>query len=45
MKPEFNIFNTDRKLSALESAARLAVLLEKKALLYFSSGVGSPRRE
>lgn len=38
---EFNIFNTDRKLSALESAAKmLAVLPEKKALLYFSSGVG-----
>ncbi len=38
---EFNIFNTDRKLSALESAARmLAALPEKKALIYFSSGVG-----
>jgi VWFA-related protein len=38
---EFNIFNTDRKLSALESAARmLASLPEKKALVYFSSGVG-----
>ena len=38
---EFNIFNTDRKLSALESAVRnLAVLPEKKALVYFSSGVG-----
>ncbi len=38
---EFNIFNTDRKLSALESAARmLAPLPEKKALVYFSSGVG-----
>ncbi len=38
---EFNIFNTDRKLSALESAARmLAGLPEKKALVYFSSGVG-----
>ncbi len=38
---EFNIFNTDRKLSALESAAKmLAPLAEKKALIYFSSGVG-----
>jgi VWFA-related protein len=38
---EFNIFNTDRKLAALESAAKmLAGLPEKKALLYFSSGVG-----
>jgi VWFA-related protein len=37
---EFNIFNTDRKLSALESAARmLSGLPEKKALVYFSSGV------
>jgi VWFA-related protein len=38
---EFNIFNTDRKLAALESAAKmLAALPEKKALVYFSSGVG-----
>ncbi|HVX65996.1 MAG TPA: VWA domain-containing protein, partial [Bryobacteraceae bacterium] len=38
---EFNIFNTDRKLSALESAARmLEGLPERKALVYFSSGVG-----
>jgi VWFA-related protein len=38
---EFNIFNTDRKLGALESAAKmLASLPEKKALVYFSSGVG-----
>jgi len=37
---EFNIFNTDRKLSALEDAARkLAAFPEKKALVYFSSGV------
>ncbi|MCS7315886.1 MAG: VWA domain-containing protein [Bryobacterales bacterium] len=37
---EFNIFNTDRKLGALEKAARmLAALPEKKALIYFSSGV------
>jgi VWFA-related protein len=38
---EFNIFNTDRKLFALESAAKmLGSLAEKKALVYFSSGVG-----
>jgi VWFA-related protein len=38
---EFNIFNTDRKLSALESATKmLSSLPEKKALVYFSSGVG-----
>jgi VWFA-related protein len=38
---EFNIFNTDRKLSALATAARmLASLPEKKALVYFSGGVG-----
>jgi VWFA-related protein len=37
---EFNIFNTDRKLTALEDAARkLAIFPEKKALIYFSSGV------
>src|SRR6185369_5814776 len=37
---EFNIFNTDRKLSALEDAAKkLGVYPEKKALVYFSSGV------
>jgi hypothetical protein len=37
---EFNIFNTDRKLASLESAAKmLSALPEKKALLYFSSGV------
>jgi len=38
---EFNIFNTDRKLSALEDAARkLSIFPEKKALIYFSSGIG-----
>ena len=38
---EFNIFNTDRKLSAIEDAARkLSIFLEKKALIYFSSGIG-----
>lgn len=37
---EFNTFNTDRKLAALEDAARaLARFPEKKALVYFSSGV------
>ncbi len=37
---EFNIFNTDRKLSALETAAKmLGSLPEKKALVYFASGV------
>jgi VWFA-related protein len=37
---EFNIFNTDRKLAALEDAARkLGIFPEKKALIYFSSGV------
>ena len=37
---EFNIFNTDRQLSALESAVKmLASLNEKKALIYFASGM------
>jgi len=37
---EFNIFNTDRKMAALESAAKmLGSLPEKKALVYFASGV------
>lgn len=37
---EFNIFNTDRKLAALESAVKmLSGMPEKKALIYFSSGV------
>ncbi|MCX6592730.1 MAG: VWA domain-containing protein [Acidobacteria bacterium] len=37
---EFNIFNTDRKLAALEDASRkLAPYPQKKALVYFSSGV------
>src|SRR5712692_1117638 len=43
---EFNIFNTDRKLSALESAVRkLGSLPEKKALVYFSSGTGKTGTE
>ena len=37
---EFNIFNSDRKLAALEDAARrLARYPEKKALVYISSGL------
>ena len=37
---EFNIFNSDRKLAALEEAARrLAHYPEKKALVYISSGI------
>ncbi len=37
---EFNIFNTDRKLVTLESAAKLlAAFPEKKVLIYFSSGL------
>ncbi len=37
---EFNIFNADEKLAALEDAARnLAQYPEKKALVYISSGI------
>ncbi|MFB3826617.1 MAG: VWA domain-containing protein [Bryobacteraceae bacterium] len=37
---EFNIFNTDRQLSALQTAARmLGRLSEKKSLIYFASGL------
>src|SRR5205823_2550243 len=37
---EFNIFNTDAKLAAIEKASRmLAALPEKKALLYFAGGL------
>jgi hypothetical protein len=37
---EFSIFNTDRQLSALQTAAQmLGTLSEKKALIYFSSGM------
>jgi len=37
---EFNLFNTDRKLAALESAVKmLGGLAEKKALVYFASGM------
>ena len=37
---EFNIFNTDNKLAALEDAAKkLAIYPEKKALVYIASGI------
>ena len=37
---EFNIFNTDRQLAALQTAAKmLGTLNEKKALIYFASGL------
>jgi VWFA-related protein len=37
---EFNIFNTNRQLSALQTAAKmLSQLNEKKSLLYFASGM------
>jgi VWFA-related protein len=37
---EFNVFNTDRKLTALEDATKkLAAYPEKKALIYFASGL------
>jgi VWFA-related protein len=37
---EFNVFNTDRQLSALETAAKmLAQLNEKKSLIYFAGGL------
>ena len=37
---EFNIFNTDRQLSALQTAAKMLGLLnEKKSLIYFASGM------
>jgi len=37
---EFNVFTTDRQLSALETAARmLGQLNEKKSLIYFASGL------
>ncbi|MFI4980933.1 MAG: VWA domain-containing protein, partial [Nevskiales bacterium] len=37
---EFNIFNTDRQLAALQTAATmLGHLNEKKALIYFASGL------
>ncbi|MGA7155477.1 MAG: VWA domain-containing protein [Acidobacteriaceae bacterium] len=37
---EFNVFNTDRQLSALQTAATmLGTISEKKALIYFASGL------
>ena len=44
---EFNIFNTDAKLTALETATAkmLGWLPERKALVYFSSGVGKTEVE
>ena len=37
---EFNIFNTDRQLAAIQTAARmLGQLSEKKSLIYFASGL------
>jgi VWFA-related protein len=37
---EFNIFNTDRQLAALQTAAKmLGQLSEKKSLVYFASGM------
>ena len=37
---EFNIFNTDRQLSALQTAATmLGQINEKKSLIYFASGL------
>ena len=37
---EFNIFNTDRQLAAIEDAVKkLAAFPEKKAMMYFSSGI------
>jgi len=37
---EFNIFNTDRQLSALQTAVKmLGQLSEKKSLIYFASGL------
>jgi VWFA-related protein len=37
---EFNVFNTDRQLSALQTAAHmLGQLQEKKSIIYFSSGL------
>ena len=37
---EFNIFNTDRQLSALQTAAKmLGRVREKKSLIYFASGL------
>ncbi|MBZ5617125.1 MAG: VWA domain-containing protein [Acidobacteriia bacterium] len=43
---EFNIFNTDRKLAAIEEAVRkLAALPEKKALVYITGGISKTGME
>jgi VWFA-related protein len=43
---ELDLFNTDRKLSALQTAVRnLAAIPEKKAFLYFSNGAGGSGAE
>ena len=42
---EFNIYNTDRKLAAIEEASKkLSALPEKKALIYFAGGVSKDGR-
>ena len=42
---EFNIFNTDRQLSALQTTAKmLEQMREKKELIYFASGSEAERR-
>ncbi len=41
---EFNLFNTDRQLAALETAVKmLGSINEQKALVYFASGLASQR--
>ena len=43
---EFNVFNTDRKLAAIEDAVRkLAALPEKKALVYITGGISKTGME
>lgn len=43
---EFNLFNTDRKLSALEDLARkFSALPEKKAIIYLTAGVSRTGNE
>lgn len=43
---ELDLFNTDRKLSALQTAVRgLAAIPEKKAFVYFSNGAGGSGAE
>ncbi len=41
---EFNVFNTDRQLSALQTAAKmLGQVNEKKSLIYFAGGLAAER--